>query len=189
MGLVLAQQALHNGTRMSDDIRYPVGKWVRESQLDAAARGACIQAIADLPAALSAAVAGLTDAQLDTPYRDGGWSPRQITHHLADSHMNAYSRFKLGLTEAAPTIKPYDEAAWAETADNQAPVSASLAILTGTHQRWALLLGSLDASAFSRTVHHPERGPMSLTDLLGLYAWHGRHHVAQITAQRARNGW
>lgn len=169
---------------MSDDIRYPLGKWVREPHLDAAGRAACIAAIAELPARLTSALAGLTEAQLDTPYRDGGWTPRQITHHLADSHLNAYSRFKLGLTEAAPTIKPYDEAAWAETADNQAPVAASLAILTGLHERWALLLESLEESAFSRTVQHPEhKGPLSLTELLGLYAWHGRHHVAQIISK------
>lgn len=174
---------------MSEDIRYPIGKWGRESQLDAAARAACIQAIADVPAALSAALSGLTDAQLDTPYRDGGWSPRQITHHLADSHMNAFTRFKLGLTEDTPTIKPYDENIWAETADNQAPAAMSLDILTGLHHRWALLLRSLEEPAFTRMIQHPERGPMSLTALLGLYAWHGRHHVAQITAQRARNGW
>ncbi|MBM3750230.1 MAG: putative metal-dependent hydrolase [Acidimicrobiia bacterium] len=174
---------------MSEDIRYPVGKWGRESALNGAARAACIQAIADVPASLSAALAGLTDAQLDTPYRDGGWSPRQITHHLADSHMNAFTRFKLGLTEDTPTIKPYDENIWAETADNQAPVATSVGILTGLHHRWALLLRSLEEPAFGRMIQHPERGPMSLTALLGLYAWHGRHHVAQITAQRVRNGW
>lgn len=166
---------------MNDDIRYPLGKWVRDPHLDAAGRAVCISAIAELPARLTSALAGLTDAQLDTPYREGGWTPRQIAHHLADSHLNAYSRFKLGLTEQAPTIKPYDEAAWAETVDNKAPVSASLSILTGLHERWALLLESLDATAFTRTVQHPEhKGPLSLTELLGLYAWHGRHHVAQI---------
>lgn len=175
---------------MTDDIRYPIGKWVRESQLDAAARAACIQAFADLPAALTAAVSGLTDAQLDTPYRDGGWSPRQITHHLADSHMNAFTRFKLGVTEDAPTIKPYDESSWAETADSRGPVASSLGIIAGVHERLVQLLQSLDAEAFNRIVQHPEhKKPLSLTELLGLYSWHGRHHVAQITAQRARNGW
>jgi hypothetical protein len=173
---------------MTDDIRYPIGKWVRDPNLDAAARAACIKAIADVPAALSAAVAGLTEAQLDTPYRDGGWSPRQITHHLADSHMNAYTRFKLGVTETAPVIKPYDESAWAETADNRAAVAASLGIVAGVHQRLVLLLDSLEPAMFARTVQHPEhKGPLSLTELLGLYAWHGQHHVAQITAQRSRN--
>lgn len=174
---------------MTDDIRYPIGKWTREPNLDAAGRAACIDAVAAMPPALSAAVEGLTDAQLDTPYRDGGWSPRQIVHHLADSHMNAYTRFKLGLTETNPTIKPYDEAAWAETADNKTPVMLSLNIVDGVHRRLVTLLRSLDASAFDRTIQHPERGPLTLADLLGLYAWHSRHHVAQITAQRSRHGW
>lgn len=175
---------------MSEDLRYPVGRWARDAHLDASGRAACIAALAAAPAALAAAVAGLTDDQLDTPYREGGWSPRQITHHLADSHLNAYTRFKLGLTEDHPTIKPYDETAWAETADVRAPVAASLAIVEGVHQRLVLLLESLEPAAFDRTVQHPQHtGPLSLTELLGLYSWHGRHHVAQITAQRARNGW
>lgn len=174
---------------MTEDIRYPVGTWNRESNLDAAGRAACIDDIAAMPRALSAAVNGLTEAQLDTPYRDGGWSPRQITHHLADSHMNAYTRFKLGLTESNPTIKPYDENAWAETADNKTPVALSLGIVDGVHQRMVALLRSLAPDQFARTIQHPERGPMTLDALLGLYAWHCRHHVAQITAQRARNSW
>lgn len=174
---------------MTDDLRYPVGKWTRASHLDAAGRAACIDAVAAMPAALSAAVAGLSDGQLDTPYREGGWCPRQIVHHLADSHMNAYTRFKLGLTETNPTIKPYDENAWAETADNSTPVALSLGIVDGVHQRLVALLNTLEPSQFDRTLQHPERGSMTLTELLGLYAWHSRHHVAQITAQRARNGW
>lgn len=175
---------------MTDDLRYPIGKWIRDPQLDAPARAACIAALAEAPAALAAAVAGLNDDQLNTPYRDGGWCPRQIVHHLADSHLNAFTRFKLGLTEDHPTIKPYDEAAWAETADVWGPVDTSLAIVSGVHGRLVPLLESLEAAAFARTLRHPEHaGPMSLTELLGLYAWHGRHHVAQITAQRARMGW
>jgi uncharacterized damage-inducible protein DinB len=176
---------------MNDDIRYPIGKWARSNNLDARGRAECIAAIAAVPDALTAATAGLTDEQLDTPYREGGWCPRQIVHHLADSHMNAMARFKLGLTESEPTIKPYDETAWAETVDSlHAPVADSLAIVSGVHRRWAQLLRSLEPEAFARTIKHPEHaGPMSLTELLGLYAWHGRHHVAQITAQRARNGW
>lgn len=175
---------------MTDDLRYPIGKWVRSAEMSDAQRAEAIVQIAGLPAALSSAVQGLTDAQLDTPYRDGGWTPRQITHHLADSHMNAFTRFKLGLTEDAPTIKPYAEAAWAETVDARvAPVAPSLGIVEGVHQRLAMLLSSLDVAAFSRTIRHPEhKGPMSLTELLGLYAWHGRHHVTQITALRSRLG-
>ena len=174
---------------MTEDLRYPVGKWTRDSTLDAAGRAACVDAIAAMPAALAAAVAGLNDTHLDTPYREGGWSPRQIVHHLADSHMNAYTRFKLGLTEDNPTIKPYDEAAWAETADNNTPVALSLGIVDGVHQRLVALLKTVEPAQFDRTIQHPERGPMTLTALLGLYAWHSRHHVAQITAQPAGNVW
>jgi hypothetical protein len=176
---------------MSDELPYPTGKWVRNPNLDAIGRAEAITAIAEVPGALTAALAGLTDVQLDTPYREGGWCPRQITHHLADSHMNAFTRFKLGLTEEAPTIKPYDESTWAETADTIGmAVAPSLAIIDGLHQRWVTLLRSMADGDFTRTVRHPEHaGPLTLTELLGLYAWHGRHHVAQIAAQRARNGW
>lgn len=174
---------------MTEDIRYPIGKWTRQPGLDAAGRAAAIADVAAVPEALRAAVAGLTDAQLDTPYRDGGWSPRQIVHHIADSHANAFTRFKLGLTEDNPTIKPYDETKWADTADVRTPVSLSLGIVDGLHGRLVPLLTSMDDGAFARTIQHPERGPLTLTDLLGLYAWHGRHHVAQITAMRARQGW
>ena len=149
-----------------------------------------IQQIAAAPSALAAAVKGLTDAQLDTPYRPGGWTPRQIVHHIADSHMNAYIRFKLGMTEDNPTIKPYDEKKWAETIDSgSAPVDVSLPVIDGVHQRWVQFLQSLDQPAFARTVQHPERGPMTLSDLLQLYAWHGKHHTAHITGLRQRMGW
>ena len=175
---------------MTEDIRYPTGKWVRDAAPDAATRAAYITAMSELPSALSSALEGLTEAQLDTPYREGGWSPRQIAHHLADSHMNAYSRVKLGLTEDAPVIKPYNEGAWALTADNRAPVATSLAILEGVHRRMVLLFESLEPAHFERTVQHPEhKRALSVVDLLGLYSWHGRHHVTQIAAQRARNGW
>ena len=175
---------------MADDIRYPVGKWIREPQLDAAGCRRLIDQIAEAPAHLSAATKGLTDAQLDTPYRDGGWTPRQIVHHIADSHMNAYTRFKLGVTEHNPTIKPYDEKLWAETVDGRtAPLSLSLPLIDALHDRWVRFLRSLDDQAFARTINHPERGPMTLTDLLQLYAWHGRHHTAHITGLRQRMGW
>ncbi len=175
---------------MTDDLRYPVGKWTREPVVDADMCATLIQQIADVPAALAAAVQGLRDTQLDTPYRPGGWTPRQIVHHLADSHMNAYIRFKLGITEDNPIVKPYDEKAWAETVDGRrAPLDASLPVVDGVHRRWVQFLRSLDGAAFDRTIHHPEHGPMTLKDLLQIYAWHGRHHVAHITAQRARMGW
>jgi len=173
-----------------DDLRYPTGKWIRQPSLDASGLAAMIQAIAVTPAALAASVKGLTNAQLDTPYRDGGWTPRQIVHHIADSHMNAYIRFKLGMTEDNPTIKPYDEKKWSDTIDaGQAPAELSLAIVDGVHQRWVQFMKSLDAAAFARTVQHPERGPMTLSDLVQLYAWHGKHHTAHITGLRQRMGW
>jgi uncharacterized damage-inducible protein DinB len=173
-----------------EELRYPTGKWVRVPDLDAAGRAPLIDKIARVPAALTAAVATLTDAQLDTPYRDGGWTPRQIIHHLADSHMNAFIRCKLGVTEDNPTIKPYNEGDWAKMEDARtAPVAWSMAILEGLHGRWAQLLRSLDDAAFARTVQHPERGPMTLGDLMQLYAWHGHHHTTQITAMRSRMGW
>jgi len=149
-----------------------------------------VEQIAAAPRALAAAVKGLTNAQLDTPYRDGGWTPRQIVHHIADSHMNAYIRFKLGLTENNPTIKPYDEKTWAETIDSRTtPVDVSLPLIEGLHERWTQLLRSFDSTTYARTVMHPERGPMTLSDLLQLYSWHGRHHTAHITGLRQRMGW
>ena len=172
-----------------DELRYPTGKWIKVPNLDAAGRSAMIDGIANVPASLGAAVKGLTDAQLDTPYREGGWSTRQIVHHLADSHMNAFIRVKLGVTEENPTIKPYDEATWAKTVDSQLPVALSLSILEGLHARWTHLMRSLDDGAFDRMIFHPERGPMSLGDVLQLYAWHGRHHTTQITQLRERMGW
>ena len=174
----------------SDDLRYPVGKWVRQPHVDTSTCATLIEQIAAAPAALAASVKGLTDAQLDTPYRDGGWTPRQIVHHVADSHMNAYTRFKLGITEDNPTIKPYDEKTWAETIDGKtAPLAMSLPLIDTLHQRWVQFLRSLDEKALARTINHPERGPMALTDMLQLYAWHGRHHTAHITELRKRQGW
>jgi len=175
---------------MNDDLRYPTGKWTKVANPDAAARAEMIGRIATVPAALRTAVEGLDDGQLDTPYRPDGWSTRQIVHHIADSHLNAFARFKLGITEDTPTIRPYDEKTWATTVDSiGAPVSESLSVIDGLHARWVRLLESLDAAAFGRMIEHPENGPMSLDDLLSLYAWHGRHHVTQITQLRERRGW
>ncbi|HLI30711.1 MAG TPA: putative metal-dependent hydrolase, partial [Terriglobia bacterium] len=146
--------------------------------------------IEEVPARLRAAVKGLSDAQLDTPYREGGWTVRQVVHHLADSHMNSYVRFRLALTESEPTIKTYDQTRWAELRDARtAPVEPSLALLESLHKRWVLLLKSLEAADFSRTFRHPDRGTMTLDQNLALYAWHGRHHVAHITSLRERMGW
>jgi uncharacterized damage-inducible protein DinB len=149
-----------------------------------------IDQIAAAPANLAAAVKGLNDSQLDTPYREGGWTPRQIVHHIADSHVNAYIRFKLGATEDNPTIKPYNEKLWAETIDGKtAPIAVSLSLLDNVHTRLVQFLRSLDGKALTRMVMHPDNGPMSLNDLLTLYAWHGRHHTAHITGLRSKNGW
>lgn len=175
---------------MTHDIRYPVGRFSPEPVPNDAARAQLIQHIEELPTKIKAAVDGLTDAQLDTPYRPEGWTPRQIVHHVADSHINAYIRFKLAMTEHHPTVKPYNEKDWAETREAKSgPVSLSLPLLEALHQRWVVFLKSLDASAFTRTVMHPEKGTMTLDDLLGLYAWHSRHHTAHITEMRKRNNW
>ena len=175
---------------MSEDLRYPVGKFARASEIDAATRSTLIAQIAEAPAQLAAAVHGLTDAQLDTPYRPEGWTLRQVAHHVPDSHMNAYIRCKLAVTEADPPVKTYNEAAWAEQADaRRMPVGPSMDLLRLLHERWVLWLRSLDASAFARTAQHPDMGSMRVDDFLQLYAWHGRHHTAHITGLRKRMGW
>jgi hypothetical protein len=176
---------------VNPDLRYPVGKFVRPKSLTTAERKSAIEAIAQTPSAMRAAVGGLTDAQLDTPYRPGGWTVRQVVHHVPDSHMNAYTRFKLGLTEDMPTIKPYDEAKWAELDDGKSKlVEHSLTLLDALHARWVFLLERMKPSDFERKVNHPEWDtPMSLDDLLAMYSWHGKHHVAHITSLRERSGW
>jgi len=175
---------------MEQDLRYPVGPYKRVENPTAAQRRDFVEAIAETPARLNAAIAGLTPAQLDTPYRPGGWTVRQVVHHLPDSHMNSYVRFKLALTEDEPTIKPYDEARWAELADSKTtPIETSLALLENLHRRWVGLLRSMSETDWKRKFRHPELGVVTLEQALGLYAWHGRHHVAHITALRERNGW
>jgi len=172
------------------DPRFPTGTFTFKPDVTPEMRIASIAAIRETPAALRAAVRGLTDAQLNTPYRDGGWTVRQVVHHVPESHMNAFIRFKLGLTEDNPTIKPYKEAAWANLADVQrVPVDTSLALLDALHERWVTLLELLTAEDFARSVQHPENGPMTLDRLLQMYAWHGRHHVAHVTTLRDREGW
>jgi uncharacterized damage-inducible protein DinB len=175
---------------MEADLRYPIGKFRRPESVSSEQRREFIAAIAEAPARLKQAVAGLKPEQLDTPYRPGGWTVRQLTHHIPDSHMNAFIRMKLALTEEVPTIKPYDEARWAELADAKAPIEISLALLESLHQRWVLLLNSLGPADWPREYRHPEfEKPMTLDATLALYAWHGRHHVAHITALRERNAW
>lgn len=172
------------------DPRYPVGRYERRDVLTPDERAAMIEQIAETPRKMREAVAGLTPQQLETPYRDGGWTLRQVVHHVPDSHMNSYVRFKLALTETSPTIRPYDEARWAELADSvDTPLETSMTLLESLHDRWVRLLRSMPADDFQRTLNHPENGPMTLDAMLALYAWHGRHHVAHITTTRARNGW
>jgi uncharacterized damage-inducible protein DinB len=172
------------------DLRYPIGKLTYDSDVTPGKRTAWIRQIAETPAALRAALTGLTDTQLDTPYRPDGWTVRQVVHHVPDSHMNAVVRFKLALTETNPTIKPYKEAEWARLADVRlTPVETSLQILDALHRRWVLLLESMQPEDFARPLVHPENGPMTLDRLLQVYAWHGRHHVGHITALRQRENW
>lgn len=171
------------------DLRYPLGKFVPVPSLSADQRVVCIGQIAAAPAEFRRAVTGLTDAQLDTPYRDGGWTVRQVAHHLPDSHINAYVRFKLGITERDPVIKTYEEKEWAQTPEVRAPIGMSLDLLTALHQRWVTLLRAMSPAEFSRTITHPEWGKPSLDTMLALYAWHGRHHTAHVTALRERMGW
>jgi len=172
-----------------DDLRYPVGRFQPPTAGTAATRTAQIETLRRLPERLRAAVAGLNDAQLDTPYRDGGWSARQVVHHLADSHANSYVRFKLALTEDWPTIKPYDEAAWARLPDNRMPVGPSLDFVDGLHARWVATLQAMTEADFERGFQHPERGRMTLAANLALYDWHSRHHTAHVKSLRSRMGW
>jgi uncharacterized damage-inducible protein DinB len=169
------------------DLRYPVGKFQAIADPESSQIDEWLAEIEETPAGLREAVEGLTPAQLDTPYRLGGWTVRQVIHHVADSHMHSYARFRFALTEDAPTIKPYDEGAWAELPDAKtAPVEVSLSLLDALHQRWIMLLRSLDRATLDKVFVHPELGPMSLLKALQLYAWHGRHHTAHITDLRRR---
>lgn len=176
---------------MSDDLRYPVGKWDQQPVSHQEVPRA-IDTIAALPERARAAVAGLDEGQLETPYREGGWTVRQVIHHLADSHANAYLRTRWTLTEDMPTIKTYDEARWAELADVEAtPIEVSMQLLQALHERWVVLLRSLGPAELDRTFRHPEypERPLNLRHLLGLYDWHCRHHLAHVTRLREREGW
>jgi uncharacterized damage-inducible protein DinB len=173
-----------------NDLRYPVGKFHYEGSLSPEQQQAFLDEIAKTPANLRAAIRGLSEAQLDTPYRPDGWTVRQVVHHVPDSHLNSYVRFKLALTEDEPTIKPYAEDRWAELADSKAtPIEVSLTLLDSLHDRWVRLLQSLTPEQWKRTFRHPDLGPMTLEKTLALYAWHGRHHVAHVTELRKRMSW
>jgi uncharacterized damage-inducible protein DinB len=173
------------------DLRYPVGPFKREEMMTPERRREMIEVIAACPARLREAVAGLNDEQLDTPYRPGGWTVRQVVHHVPDSHLNAYVRTKLALTEEKPTIKPYAEALWAELPDSsKTPIDVSLQLLESMTERWVTLLRSLTTDQFGRSFIHPEHGrEMTLDLVLGIYEWHSRHHVAHVTELRKRQGW
>lgn len=175
---------------MMSDLRYPIGKFTYDGLLTEAQRQEALDNIAQTPAKLRAAVKGLSEAQLDTHYRPGGWTVRQVVHHMPDSHMNSYVRCKLALTEQEPTIKPYAEDRWAELADTKAtPIEVSLTLLDSLHDRWMRLLRSMTAEDWKKSFRHPELGLMPLDRNLALYSWHGRHHVAHITGLRQREGW
>ena len=175
---------------MTTDLRYPIGPWSPpKSAVSPDWRTNHIADIAALPAQIRAAVGGLSETQLDTPYRPGGWSVRQVVHHLADSHANGFIRNKLALTEQNPTIKPYDEERWAELPDSALPIDVSLRMLESIHERWAALLRALPAERFAAPYQHPQSGPQTLDSSLSNYSWHGRHHLAHITELRRREGW
>jgi len=172
------------------DLRYPIGKFHFDGPLTEERKQTSLDDIAHTPANLRAAVKGLSEAQLDTPYRPGGWTVRQVVHHVPDSHLNSYVRFKLALTEDGPTIKSYAEDRWAELADTKStPVEVSLTLLEALHDRWVRLLRSLSTEDWKRTFRHPDLGAMTLEKTLALYAWHGRHHVSHITGLRQRENW
>lgn len=173
-----------------DDLRYPIGRFDRNQQLPAGGHLELIQSLATVPERMRAAVKGLNEQQIEVPYRPEGWTVRQLVHHVPDSHLNAYIRFKWGLTEDSPAIKTYNEKAWSELPDARTgPIEVSLDLLEAVHRRWDLLLNAMTESDFARTIQHPEWGNITLTTMLQLYEWHGRHHVAHIQRLREREGW
>ncbi len=175
---------------MPTDLRYPIGPFVFPDSCSIGDRHEAIARIKTAPARFRAAVAGLDDPALDTPYRPDGWTVRQVVHHVADSHIHAYVRCKLALTEDHPTIRPYDEAKWAELPDSRRPLAGSLGLLDWLHERWVGLLEATAPAQFARTFYHPEgRISVSLDRLAATYAWHGDHHLAHITELRRRQGW
>jgi hypothetical protein len=178
------------GKIVNMDLSYPIGRFDWPESVAPEVRARLIGEIEVAPARFRAAVQGLAEQQLDTPYRPGGWTVRQVVHHVADSHLNSYVRFRLALTEDQPTIKPYDQSKWAELPDARtAPVEPSLQLIDSLHQRWVVLLRSMPDADFARTFLHPERGVVRLDISLAMYAWHSRHHAAHITGLRERMEW
>lgn len=174
---------------MSEDLRFPIGKYEKGKKISSEQRKQLIGEVAELPKKLREAVKNLTDEQLDTPYRPEGWTVRQVVHHVGDSHMNSFIRFKLALSEENPTIRPYAEDLWAQTAEYELPVDVSLNLIDSVHKRWTTLLESMSDEDFARTLNHPATGAWTLEDSLGLYAWHGNHHTAHITNLKKRKYW
>lgn len=176
---------------MEDKLRYPIGKFITPEVYTTVYLSERIQEIAEFPALLKKEVSQLSDEQLDTPYRDGGWTIRQVTHHCADSHMNCFIRLKWALTEDTPTIKFYYEDLWGEMVDNtKMPIESTLALLEGLHFRLAYLMNSLSASDLNKSFIHPEHNAsFQIKEIIGTYAWHGLHHLAQITELKKRKGW
>jgi uncharacterized damage-inducible protein DinB len=175
--------------RAMSDPRFPIGAFVRQESYSSADREGFIRTLEQLPAQFRAALAGLSTEQLETPYREGGWTLRQLAHHVPDSHLNSYTRFKLALTEDSPTIKPYDEEAWAKLPDSSLPVDVSLQLLEALHTRWVAVLRHLPESAWSRTFNHPVNGLLRLDTALALYDWHSRHHLGHAVNLRTARGW
>lgn len=172
-----------------DDLRYPIGRFSAVALSEPAVRSEQISILRLLPGNIQAAVSGLSHTQLDSPYRENGWTVRQLVHHIADSHANAYVRTKLALTEDWPTIKTYDEAAWARLPDSTLPIDGSIAMISALHERWVAVLESLSEPDFKRGYNHPELGRQELSSVLAMYAWHSRHHTAHITNLRKRMCW
>ncbi len=174
---------------MSEDLRFPIGQFDSDIEITSEVRRSYIQTILELPSRIKNAVADLDDSQLDTQYRPGGWTVRQVVHHIADSHINSLCRFKLALTEELPTIRPYYEDRWAELSDSKLPTEASMQIIDGVHARWAVILNSMSDADFGRKLIHPDSGEWGLDKFLALYAWHSKHHTAHITHLVQRNNW
>ncbi len=174
---------------MSEDLRFPIGKFDKDFEVTDEIRQKFIRTISGLPDDLYEAVKNLWDEQLDTPYRPAGWTVRQVVHHIADSHLNSYCRFKLALTEDVPTIRAYHEDRWAELDDSKMPIDVSMKIIQGIHSRWTELLNSMSEADFKRKLNHPESGEWTLEKMLGLYDWHSRHHLAHITTLAERENW
>jgi uncharacterized damage-inducible protein DinB len=171
------------------DLRYPVGERPQQIRYSSQEREVLIQTIEDAPENLAPAVADFSISQLDTPYREGGWTVREVVHHMADSHINGFVRMKLALTEDTPTVSTYERNEWPKLADSRMPIDASVMLLTALHARWTVFLRSIPDQDWIRAFRNPQTGLITLEQALAIYDWHSRHHVAHITGLRERMGW